>query len=72
MYRAKLEAAFVGSLRIQTDSTVFAGHSVLYLAPVTAVDLLRRSETARSLYHASYKQLVRGMQLVSGKSTPDR
>jgi len=71
-YRAELEAAFVGSLRIQTDSTVFAGHSVLYMAPVTAVDLLRRSETARSVYHASYKQLVRGMQLVSGKATPDR
>ncbi len=72
VYRATLEAAFAGSLRIQSDSTVFAAHPVLYLAPVTAVDLLRRSETARSVYHASYKQLVRGMQLVSGKSTPGR
>ncbi|MBJ7339068.1 class I SAM-dependent methyltransferase [Mycolicibacterium sp.] len=71
-YRTELESAFAGSLRIQSDSTVFAGHPVVYLAPVTPVDVLRRSETARSIYHRTYKEMVRGMQLVSGKSTPGR
>jgi hypothetical protein len=71
-YRAELDTAFTGGLRIQSDSTVFAGHPVIYLAPVTPVDILRRSETARSVYHRTYKEMVRGMQLVSGKGKPGR
>jgi hypothetical protein len=71
-YRAELEAAFTGDLRIQTDSTVFAGRPVVYLAPVTAVDILRRSETARSIYHGTYRAMVRGMQLVSARGKSDR
>lgn len=69
-YRTELESAFAGSLRIQTDSTVFAGAPVIYLAPVTPVDVLRRSETARSVYHRTYKELVRGLQRVSGNAKP--
>jgi hypothetical protein len=71
-YRAQLESAFTGSLRIQSDPTVFAGHPVLYLAPVTPVDVLRKSETARSIYHRTYKEMVRGLQLVSGKDKSGR
>ena len=71
-YRQELESAFAGSLRIQSFSTVFAGAPVIYLAPVTPVDVLRRSETARSIYHRTYKEMVRGLQLVSGKAKPGR
>jgi hypothetical protein len=71
-YRAELRSAFTGGLRIQTEATVFAGHEVQYLAPVTAVDVLRRSETARSIYHRTYKEMVRGLQLVSGKGKAGR
>lgn len=71
-YRSELESAFAGHLRIQTDSTVFAGSPVVYLAPVTPVDILRRSETARSLYHGTYRAMVRGMQLVSARGKPER
>jgi hypothetical protein len=71
-YRAKLDSAFTGGLRIQADTTVFAGHQVVYLAPVTPVDILRRSETARAIYHRTYKEMVRGMQLVSGRDKPGR
>jgi hypothetical protein len=66
-YRAELRSAFTRGLRIQTQATVFAGHEVQYLAPVTPVDVLRRSETARSIYHRTYKEMVRGLQVVSGK-----
>lgn len=71
-YRSALESAFVGSRKIQSDSTVFAGHPVLYLAPVTPVDILRRSETARTVYHRTYRELVRGLQAVSGKGKSGR
>jgi hypothetical protein len=69
-YRAELSSTFAKSLRIQTEATVFAGHEVQYLAPVTPVDILRRSETARSLYHRTYQEMVRGLQLMSGKGKP--
>lgn len=71
-YRGELESAFAGSLRIQSDSTVFDGHPVLYLAPVTPVDILRRSDTVRSVYHRTYRELVHGLQLVSGRGKPGR
>jgi hypothetical protein len=45
---------------------------VVYLAPLTPVDILRRSETARSIYHGTYRVMVRGMQLVSARGRPDR
>lgn len=71
-YRAELRRAFTDGSRIQTQATVFAGHDVQYLAPVTAVDLLRRSETARAVYHRTYKEMVRGLHAVSGRSKPGR
>ena len=69
-YRAELRTAFTRNLRIQTEATVFAGHDVQYLANVTAVNVLRRSETARSVYHRAYKEMVRGMALVSRRGKP--
>ena len=66
-YREALRSAFSTGLRLQTEETVFDGHPVQYVAPVTPVDVIRRSETARSLYHRGYKEMVRGLQVVSGK-----
>jgi hypothetical protein len=71
-YREELESAFSGGGRIHSHQTVFAGHPVIYLAPVTPVDILRRSETARSIYHRTYKEMVRGMHLVSSKGKSGR
>lgn len=66
-YRAEVESAISGKLLLATTSSVFAGHDVLYAAPQGAVDILRRSQTIRSLYHRGYRELVRGLQLVSGR-----
>lgn len=52
---------------MQHTTSVFAGHPVLLLGPVTAVDVLRRSETLRTVYHRTYRELVRGLQKVSGQ-----
>ena len=66
-YQAELESAAHGSARIQATTSVFAGHPVLVLGPVTALDVLRRSETLRAIYHRTYRELVRGLQKVSGR-----
>ena len=66
-YQAELESAAHRSARIQHTTSVFAGHPVLLLGPVTAVDVLRRSETLRTVYHRTYRELVRGLQKVSGQ-----
>lgn len=71
-FRAELAAAFTGSLRIQFEDTVFDGHAVTYLAPMTAVDIARKSETARSVYHGAYKGVVQGLQVVTGKGKSGR
>ncbi|MCP9273810.1 class I SAM-dependent methyltransferase [Mycolicibacterium arenosum] len=71
-YRNELATAFTGSMRIQFEDTVFDGHDVTYLAPMTAVDIARKSETARSIYRGAYKGVVQGLQLVTGKGTPGR
>ena len=34
--------------------------------PQGAKDILRKSQLARSLYHGTYRQMVRGLQVVSG------
>lgn len=65
-YRAAVESAVDGKLRLGTGSSVFAGHEVGLVLPLTAVDILRRSQTVRSVYHRAYREMVRGLQVVSG------
>ena len=65
-YRAEVESALDGKLRLATASSEFAGHEVALVAPQGAKDILRKSQVARSLYHGTYRQMVRGLQLVSG------
>ncbi len=67
-YLGELVSAFDGRLRLGVARSVFAGHDVGLLVPQTAVDILRRSETARSVYHRAYRDMVRGLQLVSDKT----
>lgn len=67
LYRAEVESAVSGKLRLATGESVFAGHDVGLVAPQGAVDLLRRSATIRSLYHRTYREMVRGLQVVSGR-----
>lgn len=69
-YRAEVESAVSGKLRLATGESVFAGHDVGLVAPQGAVDLLRRSATIRSLYHRTYREMVRGLQVVSGRGGP--
>ena len=64
-YRTAVELAVGGKLRLGTGSSVFAGHEVGLVAPQTAVDILRRSQTVRSVYHRAYREMVRGLQVVS-------
>lgn len=71
-YRQVLKSAFDGSLRVQFEDTVFDGHDVTYFAPMTAVDIARKSKTARTVYHGAYRGAVRGLQVVSGKGRSDR
>ncbi|MEU0495638.1 class I SAM-dependent methyltransferase [Mycobacterium sp. NPDC006124] len=67
VYRKELESTVAGGWRFQSESTVFHGHPVLYVAPTRPVDILRRSRTARSLYHRSYRGLVRSLKIAAGK-----
>lgn len=67
LYRSAVETAVAGRLRLATGTSVFAGHEVGLVVPQGAVDIVRRSETARSLYHRAYREMVRGLQAVSGR-----
>ncbi|MGV0715352.1 class I SAM-dependent methyltransferase [Mycolicibacterium sp. XJ662] len=67
LYRAEVESAVSGKVRLATGASVFAGHDVGLVAPQGPVDLLRRSATIRSLYHRTYREMVRGLQVVSGR-----
>lgn len=67
VYRSAVEEAVAGKLRLATGTSVFAGHEVGLVVPQGAVDIVRRSETARSLYHRAYREMVRGLQAVSGR-----
>lgn len=71
-YRAEVESAVEGKLRLGTGSSVFAGHDVGLVVPQTAVDILRRSQTIRSLYHRTYREMVRGLQVVARRGGSDR
>jgi hypothetical protein len=72
LYRGEVEAAVTAKLLLASASSVFAGHDVTYVAQQGAVDLLRRSEKIRSLYHRSYRELVRGLQAVAGRGNSAR
>jgi hypothetical protein len=65
-YRGEVESALSGKLLLATATSEFAGHEVALVAPQGAKDILRKSQLARSLYHGTYRQLVRGLQVVSG------
>ena len=65
-YRGEVESALGGKLRLATAPSEFAGHEVALVAPQGAKDILRKSQLARSLYHGTYRQMVRGLQVVSG------
>ncbi|OBF30294.1 hypothetical protein A5724_24065 [Mycobacterium sp. ACS1612] len=65
-YRGEVEAALAGKLRLTTATSEFAGHEVGLVAPQGAKDILRKSRLARTLYHSTYRSMVRGLQLVSG------
>jgi Methyltransferase domain len=71
-YRNEVQSAVAGKLRLATGSTVFAGHDVGLVVPQGAVDIIRRSETARALYHRAYREMVRGLQIISGRAGSGR
>jgi hypothetical protein len=71
-YRGEVESAVDSKLRLAAGSSVFAGHDVGIVLPQTAVDLLRRSETIRSVYHRTYRGMVRGLQVVAGRGGSGR
>jgi hypothetical protein len=65
-YRGEVESALSGKLRLATATSEFAGHEVGLIAPQGAKDILRKSQLARTLYHSTYRGMVRGLQVVSG------
>ena len=68
LYRSEVEAALSGRLSLATHSSVFAGHDVTLVVPQRAKDILRKSQLARTVYHSTYRGMVRGLQLVSSRS----
>jgi Methyltransferase domain len=71
-YRGEVNAALAGKLRFATGSSEFAGHEVGLVAPQRAQDVLRKSHLARTLYRGAYRQMVRGLQIVVGRSESSR
>jgi hypothetical protein len=71
-YRTQVESAFDRRRRLGVHESVFAGYEVGLLFRHTPVDMLRRSETARSVYHRTYREMVRAMQFMSDKTSPAR
>jgi Methyltransferase domain len=65
-YRGEVESALSGKLRLATHPSEFAGNDVTLVLPQGPKEILRRSQTARTLYHSTYRGMVRGLQLVSG------
>jgi Methyltransferase domain len=65
-YRGTVESALAGKLRLATATSEFAGHEVALVAPQGAKDILRKSQLARTVYHGTYRQMVRGLQVLSG------
>jgi hypothetical protein len=71
-YRGEVESALAGKLRLATAESEFAGHEVALIAAQGAKDILRKSELARTLYHGTYRQMVRGLQVVTGGAGRER
>jgi plastocyanin len=65
-YRGEVESALSGKLRLATHPSEFAGNEVALVLPQGPTEILRKSQTARTLYHTTYRGMVRGLQLVSG------
>jgi hypothetical protein len=64
-YRGEVESALARKLLLATGTSEFVGHEVALVAPQGPKDILRKSELARTLYHSTYRQMVRGLQVVS-------
>jgi hypothetical protein len=60
------KSALSGKLRLATAPSEFAGHEVGLVLPQGAKDIACKSQLARTLYHGTYRQMVRGLQVVSG------
>ena len=71
-YRGEVASALAGKLRLATADSDFAGHEVTLIAGQGAKDILRKSELARTLYHGTYRQMVRGLQVITGGADRER
>ena len=67
-YRGEVESALSGSFRLAMLPSVFAGHEVGMMLSLKAKDIVRRSKTAKWLYHRGYREMVRGLQMVTGQN----
>ena len=67
-YRGEVESALGGNFRLAMVPSVFAGHEVAMVLPLKAKDIVRRSRTAKWLYHRGYREMVRGLQMVTGRN----
>jgi hypothetical protein len=67
-YREALVAELARHTRLDTTDSTFAGQPVTLLLRLGVPDLLRKSETARTVYHGAYRGMVRAMRKVTGKS----
>lgn len=65
-YRTAVESAAARRLRFATGPSVYAGHEVTLIVAQGAKGILRKSQLARTIYHGTYRQLVRGLRVVSG------
>jgi hypothetical protein len=65
-YRTAVESAAARKLRFATGPSVYAGHEVTLIVAQGAKGILRKSQLARTIYHGTYRQLVRGLRVVSG------
>ncbi|HEX4191024.1 MAG TPA: class I SAM-dependent methyltransferase [Marmoricola sp.] len=64
-YRRAVDGAFAARLRVATQDSTFAGHEVTLMLRQGPALILRRSETARSVYHAGYRGMVSALSMVT-------
>jgi hypothetical protein len=67
-YRGEVESAVAGKSRLARASSKFAGQEVSLVGPQGPKDILRKSQLARTVYHSTYRRMVRGLQFLSGRS----
>ncbi|HET6153837.1 MAG TPA: class I SAM-dependent methyltransferase [Marmoricola sp.] len=64
-YRLAVERAFASRVRIATGVSTFAGHDVTLMLRQGPALILRRSETARTVYHAGYRGMVSALSALT-------